>query len=191
MEVTGPRGDKTRCTIMDTCPECALGSVDLIKNTFLKIATEAEGRVHITSIVVPCNSKTGVSDQPKFVAAKKVQPTSNVLAPPPVTKAQAIQSAKVQAVVQNPPLSTTTIQLPKPTQSSVPVINQDTSQISSQAPHKSSANDQASTNVQDGVGIYKAYSLTHPKIFQSSSASNLKFASSILIFLSSMVAIIV
>lgn len=53
-EVTGPKG-KVTVRIVDRCPECEKGHLDLSKQAFAKIADVAAGRVAITWSIVPCN----------------------------------------------------------------------------------------------------------------------------------------
>ena len=51
--VTGPIGEVT-VRIVDRCPECASGDLDLSPQAFDAIAVHADGRVPITWRVVPC-----------------------------------------------------------------------------------------------------------------------------------------
>jgi len=51
--VKGPKGSVT-VRIVDRCPECERGHLDLSKEAFAKIADVAQGRVPITWQVVPC-----------------------------------------------------------------------------------------------------------------------------------------
>ena len=47
LEVTGPKG-KVRVKVIDSCPECAVGHLDLSRTAFRKIADEVQGIVPIT-----------------------------------------------------------------------------------------------------------------------------------------------
>lgn len=47
LDVTGPKG-KVRVLIMDQCPECAPGHIDLSKEAFAKIANPVDGIVPVT-----------------------------------------------------------------------------------------------------------------------------------------------
>lgn len=51
--VTGPRGSVT-VRIVDLCPECLAGHLDLSAEAFAKIATPADGRVAIRWQATPC-----------------------------------------------------------------------------------------------------------------------------------------
>jgi expansin (peptidoglycan-binding protein) len=51
--VVGPRGEVT-VRIVDRCPECASGDLDLSPEAFMQIAELREGRVPITWTEVPC-----------------------------------------------------------------------------------------------------------------------------------------
>jgi expansin (peptidoglycan-binding protein) len=53
-DVTGPNG-KVTVRIVDRCPECEKGHLDLSKQAFAKIANVAAGKVPITWTLVPCN----------------------------------------------------------------------------------------------------------------------------------------
>ncbi len=52
--VTGPKGNVT-LRIVDLCPECKSGDLDMSKEAFAKVADVAAGRVKITWHVVACN----------------------------------------------------------------------------------------------------------------------------------------
>jgi len=52
--VTGPLGEVT-VRIVDLCPECQTGDLDLSPEAFDRIAEHAAGRVPITWIEVPCD----------------------------------------------------------------------------------------------------------------------------------------
>lgn len=54
VHVVGPKGDVT-VRIVDQCPECAKGALDLSQSAFAKIANVSAGRVPITWEVVACN----------------------------------------------------------------------------------------------------------------------------------------
>ncbi len=53
LEVTGSRG-KTIVQVVDRCPECKPGDVDLTQQAFAKVANPIDGRVPITWKFVPC-----------------------------------------------------------------------------------------------------------------------------------------
>jgi expansin len=53
VHVVGPKGDVT-VRIVDQCPECAQGALDLSQQAFAKIADVSAGRVPITWEVVAC-----------------------------------------------------------------------------------------------------------------------------------------
>jgi expansin len=53
VEVTGPKGTIT-VRIVDRCPECPAGDVDLSESAFAEIAEVSAGRVPITWHLVPC-----------------------------------------------------------------------------------------------------------------------------------------
>ncbi len=52
--ISGPRGEVT-IRIVDRCPECAQGDIDLSPQAFARIADTTLGRVPITWKFVPCN----------------------------------------------------------------------------------------------------------------------------------------
>ncbi|HEX7667168.1 MAG TPA: expansin EXLX1 family cellulose-binding protein [Polyangiaceae bacterium] len=52
--VTGPKGSVT-VRIVDQCPECEAGHLDLSESAFEKIADKSAGRVPITWNVIECN----------------------------------------------------------------------------------------------------------------------------------------
>jgi expansin len=52
IDVTGPKG-KVRVKVFDSCPECAVGHLDLSRTAFKKIADPAAGVVPITYKAVP------------------------------------------------------------------------------------------------------------------------------------------
>lgn len=54
-KVTGPKGTVDQVIIVDECPSCAAGDLDLKPATFDKIADHSAGRVQITWNFVPCN----------------------------------------------------------------------------------------------------------------------------------------
>lgn len=58
--VTGPKGSVT-VRIVDRCPECETGHLDLSESAFAKIADVSAGRVPITWKVVACNVTGPVS----------------------------------------------------------------------------------------------------------------------------------
>ncbi len=53
-EVAGPRGS-IRVRIVDLCPECPSGHLDLSESAFARIAEPSLGRVSITWQLVPCD----------------------------------------------------------------------------------------------------------------------------------------
>jgi len=59
-QVSGPNGAIT-VRIVDLCPECERGHLDLSMQAFAKIADVAAGRVPITWQIVPCNVQGNVS----------------------------------------------------------------------------------------------------------------------------------
>ncbi|BFU46718.1 expansin EXLX1 family cellulose-binding protein [Krasilnikovia sp. MM14-A1004] len=52
IDVTGPKG-KVRVKVFDSCPECAVGHLDLSRTAFKRIANESAGVVPITYRAVP------------------------------------------------------------------------------------------------------------------------------------------
>lgn len=58
-EITGPSGS-VRVRIVDRCPECAPGDIDLSREAFAKIAAVELGRVAIQWTFVPCEVSSGV-----------------------------------------------------------------------------------------------------------------------------------
>jgi expansin (peptidoglycan-binding protein) len=58
IDVTGPKG-KVRVKVIDSCPECEVGHLDLSRTAFKKIADEVEGIVPITYKTVPGASTPG------------------------------------------------------------------------------------------------------------------------------------
>lgn len=53
VEITGPKG-KVKVQIIDRCPECKPGDIDLSPEAFEKIANIIDGRIAISWYVVPC-----------------------------------------------------------------------------------------------------------------------------------------
>jgi expansin len=60
VDVTGPKG-KLRVKIVDLCPECAEGDLDLSESAFAKIAEPAAGRVPISWTFVSCDISGSLS----------------------------------------------------------------------------------------------------------------------------------
>jgi expansin (peptidoglycan-binding protein) len=60
VSVQGPKGNVT-VRIVDLCPGCEKGHLDLSQQAFAKIADVSAGRVPITWTVVPCNVTGNVS----------------------------------------------------------------------------------------------------------------------------------
>jgi len=58
IDVTGPKG-KVRVKVFDSCPECAVGHLDLSRTAFKKIADPVAGVVPITYKAVPNASTPG------------------------------------------------------------------------------------------------------------------------------------
>jgi expansin (peptidoglycan-binding protein) len=58
--VSGPNG-KVTVRIVDLCPECQTGHLDLSMQAFAQIADLAAGRVPITWQLVPCNVQGNVA----------------------------------------------------------------------------------------------------------------------------------
>ncbi|MFI7541576.1 expansin EXLX1 family cellulose-binding protein [Actinoplanes sp. NPDC049599] len=52
LDVTGPKG-KVRVKVFDSCPECAVGHLDLSRTAFKKIGKEIDGIIPITYRAVP------------------------------------------------------------------------------------------------------------------------------------------
>lgn len=52
LDVTGPKG-KVRVKVFDSCPECAVGHLDLSRTAFKKIGKEIDGIIPITYKAVP------------------------------------------------------------------------------------------------------------------------------------------
>ena len=52
--VTGPKGTTVKVRIVDLCPGCAQGGLDLSKEAFAVISPLSAGRIKITWHVVPC-----------------------------------------------------------------------------------------------------------------------------------------
>lgn len=52
--VTGPKGTSIKVRIVDLCPGCAQGGLDLSKEAFAAISPLSAGRIKITWHVVPC-----------------------------------------------------------------------------------------------------------------------------------------
>ncbi|MCD5312498.1 expansin EXLX1 family cellulose-binding protein [Kineosporia babensis] len=48
VDVTGPKGNTVRVKIVDRCPECAPGHIDLSAEAFAKLAEPVEGRIDIS-----------------------------------------------------------------------------------------------------------------------------------------------
>jgi len=55
IEVTGPKGSVT-LKVVDRCPECASGDVDMTQEAFAMIADVVDGRVPISWKFVPCTT---------------------------------------------------------------------------------------------------------------------------------------
>jgi len=62
--ITGPKGSVT-VRIVDLCPECEMGHLDLSQQAFAQIADVSAGKVPITWKVVPCNVTGNVEYQIK------------------------------------------------------------------------------------------------------------------------------
>ncbi|XP_070533744.1 uncharacterized protein [Ptychodera flava] len=54
VEITGPEGDVVMVKIVDSCPECHEGDIDLSKEAFDLIAGDRQGRIEIFWRVVEC-----------------------------------------------------------------------------------------------------------------------------------------
>ncbi|KAJ4423584.1 hypothetical protein N0V82_001750 [Gnomoniopsis sp. IMI 355080] len=54
VKVTGPSGDTITAMIVDECPECDQGHLDLFEDGFLKLGTASEGIIDISYEVVEC-----------------------------------------------------------------------------------------------------------------------------------------
>lgn len=54
LQITGPNGS-TKVQIVDECPECAPGDVDLSEAAFTKLAPLVQGRIPISWTYVPCD----------------------------------------------------------------------------------------------------------------------------------------
>jgi expansin (peptidoglycan-binding protein) len=52
--ITGPKGNVT-VRVVDECPDCVVGQLDLSQQAFAQIADVSAGRVPISWTVVPCN----------------------------------------------------------------------------------------------------------------------------------------
>lgn len=65
LDVTGPKG-KVRVKVIDSCPECETGHLDLSRTAFKKIGAEVDGIIPITYKTV-----TGVSTGPISVRVKE------------------------------------------------------------------------------------------------------------------------
>lgn len=59
VELTGPKGNLT-IKIVDLCPECKKGDIDLSQEAFTQIANLEEGRVDITWEYVPCETNQNI-----------------------------------------------------------------------------------------------------------------------------------
>lgn len=55
VDITGPMGDKLRVRIVDECPDCDPGQLDLHPDAFAKLAPTSEGRIDITWSFVACD----------------------------------------------------------------------------------------------------------------------------------------
>jgi expansin (peptidoglycan-binding protein) len=55
VEITGPKSDIIDIRIVDQCPECPQGNIDLSPLAFSKIAALSLGRVSISWHLIPCN----------------------------------------------------------------------------------------------------------------------------------------
>jgi expansin (peptidoglycan-binding protein) len=69
VDVTGPNG-KVTVRIVDLCPECQTGHLDLSRQAFAKIAALSAGRVPIKWQVVPCNVTGPISYRYKEGSSK-------------------------------------------------------------------------------------------------------------------------
>jgi expansin (peptidoglycan-binding protein) len=58
LDVTGPKG-KVRVKVIDSCPECGTGHLDLSRTAFKKIGAEVAGIIPITYKTVPAASAPG------------------------------------------------------------------------------------------------------------------------------------
>ncbi|KAF3760604.1 expansin-related, partial [Cryphonectria parasitica EP155] len=54
VNVTGPNGNSITAMIVDECPECASGHLDLFEDAFLELGTASEGIIDISYTFVSC-----------------------------------------------------------------------------------------------------------------------------------------
>lgn len=59
VEITGPNGTAT-ATVVDRCPECAEGDIDMAEDLFAEVADKVDGRVDITWEYVPCDESENI-----------------------------------------------------------------------------------------------------------------------------------
>ncbi|HEY4103226.1 MAG TPA: expansin EXLX1 family cellulose-binding protein [Polyangiaceae bacterium] len=55
VDITGPSGNVERVRIVDECPDCMAGQLDLHPDAFAKLAPTSEGRIPITWTFVACD----------------------------------------------------------------------------------------------------------------------------------------
>jgi len=60
VDITGPKGTIT-ATVVDECPECASGDIDMTEEAFSQIADVIDGRIDISWQYVPCDLSETIS----------------------------------------------------------------------------------------------------------------------------------
>lgn len=60
VDITGPKGRIT-ATVVDECPECAPGDIDMTEEAFSQIADVTDGRIDISWQYVPCDLSETIS----------------------------------------------------------------------------------------------------------------------------------
>lgn len=73
--VTGPKGNSIKVRVVDTCPECATGAIDLSTSAFGALADMGAGRISVSWDFVDCSSSA--SPAAVQAASEQVQPANS------------------------------------------------------------------------------------------------------------------
>jgi rare lipoprotein A (peptidoglycan hydrolase) len=104
IEVKGPKGSVV-VKVLDKCPECKKGAVDLSKSAFEKIADVSAGRVPSSWVEVPCSggSNDASNNSSKTLGnTEKKQEATNIQQPPTANAVKPSDSSKETEQKVNP-----------------------------------------------------------------------------------------